>query len=145
MGTIRFRLGIAILFLAAFPFLARGDATADAQENQKALAEIEKRVDAGKIKIHGTIQRVVYAPGLADDGYLVRIDESDRKSATGELIMIVQDQPGRLPGQPWPQTGKAGILYCVGTSPYLTTKGDSEIVPCYVPDRESAIIWAFSQ
>jgi hypothetical protein len=142
------------LFLMSGACLARGDAGNDsapavspavAKESQKALAEIEKRVDAGTIKIHGTILRVVYAPGVADDGYLVRVEESDKKSDVGKLIMIVQDQPGRGPGQPWPEPAKKGMIYCVGTTPYLTTRGDSEIVPCYVPDRESAIIWAFSQ
>jgi hypothetical protein len=154
MATIRFRRGIAVFFLTATIDLAPGDAAAAgsapaastaAKENQQALVDIEKRVDAGTFKIHGTILRVVYAPGVADDGYLVKIETSDRKSTVGQLIMIVQDQPGRRPGQPWPEAGKAAPIYCVGTSPYLTTTGESKIAPCYVPDRESAIIWAFSQ
>ncbi len=116
-----------------------------ARETAQAQAEIEHRVDAGRLKIRGTILRVTYSPASEDDGYLVRIEASDRKDETGKVVMIVQDRPGRLAGQPWPAAGKEALIYCVGTSPYMTIQNQPAVAPCYVPDRETAIIWAFSQ
>jgi hypothetical protein len=80
-----------------------------------------------------------------DDGYLVRIDACNKKEKVGSEIMIVEDNPGRAVGQPWPAKGKQATIYQVGTTPYLTPKNMLRVVQCYVPGHNAAVIWACSQ
>jgi hypothetical protein len=135
-------LSLACLLPAASFLRAAPAGTAD---YDAAQAGIEKLVDEGAVKIHGTIVRVVYSIAAEDQAYLVRIDSADKKSEQGRVIMIAQGEKGKLAGQPWPSAGQRAVVYRVGTSPYDTGGGKKAVVPLYVPDRDAAVIWALSQ
>ena len=115
------------------------------EEMAKAQAAMDKQINAGALRIRGTILYVAYSPAAEENGYLVRIDASDKKAEIGKVIMIVQDKVGRTAGQPWPASGKETVIYLVGSSPYTLPQHAPAVAPCYVPDRQSALIWAFSQ
>jgi hypothetical protein len=143
---VRLRESLAILSLGCLlPASALKAAPAGTAAYDAARAGIEKLVDDGAIRIHGTIVRVVYSIAAEDEAYLVHIDSSDKKAAEGQVIMIAQTDQGKLAGQPWPAADKQATIYRVGTSPYDTGGGKKAVVPLYVPDRDAAVIWALSQ
>lgn len=111
----------------------------------QTLSAVEQRVDASALRIRGTILDVTYAVSAEDDGYLLRIEACDKKRNVGKTIMLVQDKPGLVAGQSWPGHGKTMLVYCVGTTPYMTTKKTRAVARSYVSDRQSAIVWTLSQ
>jgi hypothetical protein len=145
---VRARLGVTVLVAAALLATpcARGTVELSTpEESEQGRVMVEHRVDANALKIHGTILLVAHAEAVDDDGYLIRIDACNKKEKVGSEIMIVQDNPGRAAGQPWPAAAREATIYQVGTTPYLTPQNTPRVVQCFVPDRNAAVVWACSQ